>query len=84
MTRDGAASDRDRAGRDVHDHTIERTTSEELHRYPFLAGSMGPKVEAAGDVVESTGRPAAIGALSDVAAMVAGRGGTRVEPKRAR
>lgn len=42
------------------------------------AGSMGPKVEAAAAFATATGRPAVIGALSDIEAMVAGRAGTRV------
>ena len=42
-------------------------------------GSMGPKVEACIEVVES-GRGAAIGALADVAAVLRGDAGTRVVP----
>lgn len=42
-------------------------------------GSMGPKVEACIEVVEA-GRGAAIGALSDVAAVLRGDAGTRVVP----
>lgn len=42
------------------------------------AGSMGPKVEAAAAFASATGRPAVIGALSDIEAMVAGEAGTRI------
>ena len=41
---------------------------------------MGPKVEAACAFAEETGRPAAIGALADIGAIVAGEAGTLVEP----
>lgn len=42
------------------------------------AGSMGPKVEAAAAFAVATARPAVIGALSDLAALVAGTAGTRI------
>jgi carbamate kinase len=41
---------------------------------------MGPKVEAAARFVRDTGKRAVIGSLEDLAAMVAGDAGTRVEP----
>jgi carbamate kinase len=44
----------------------------------FAAGSMGPKVRAAIQFVEATGRRAAIGSLEDIEAIVAGRSGTNV------
>jgi carbamate kinase len=44
----------------------------------FAAGSMLPKVIAACDFAKATGRPAVIGALSDIDAMLAGTAGTRV------
>jgi carbamate kinase len=44
----------------------------------FAAGSMLPKVIAACDFVRATGKPAAIGALADIDAMLAGTAGTRV------
>ena len=39
---------------------------------------MGPKVEAAVDFVERTGKRAAIGTLADVGELVAGTKGTNV------
>jgi carbamate kinase len=51
-----------------------------LRRLAFPAGSMGPKVEAVCRFVERTGRRAAIGALQDAAAILAGTAGTLVEP----
>ncbi len=45
----------------------------------FPAGSMGPKVEAACTFVENTGRRATIGALEDIAEMLAGEAGTVIE-----
>jgi len=59
---------------------LERTAPSELRRYQFPAGSMAPKVEAACDFVERTGRRAAIGALAEIEAIVEGRAGTIVEP----
>jgi carbamate kinase len=44
----------------------------------FAAGSMLPKVIAACDFARTTGKPAAIGALADIDAMLAGTAGTRV------
>lgn len=44
----------------------------------FPEGSMRPKIEAAMEFVGATGRSAAIGSLSDLAAIVAGRAGTRI------
>ena len=44
----------------------------------FAAGSMLPKVIAACDFAKATGKPAVIGALSDIEAMLAGTAGTRV------
>lgn len=49
-----------------------------LSTLSFPAGSMGPKVEAAIDFVECTGKDATIGALSALPALLAGRSGTRV------
>jgi carbamate kinase len=44
----------------------------------FAAGSMLPKVIAACDFARATGKTAAIGALADIDAMLAGTAGTRV------
>ena len=59
---------------------IRRATPDQLDVQAFAAGSMGPKVAAACEFVEATGGRAAIGALEDLQAMVAGRGGTQVVP----
>jgi carbamate kinase len=59
---------------------LERVTPAELANYEFPAGSMGPKIEAACEFVNATGRPAAIGALADIERIVAGCAGTRIEP----
>jgi len=48
------------------------------YRAEFAAGSMLPKVIAACDFAKSAGKPAVIGALSDIDAMLAGTAGTRV------
>jgi carbamate kinase len=44
----------------------------------FPAGSMGPKVEACIRFVRASGQPAAIGALTDAAGILAGRAGTTI------
>ncbi len=57
---------------------IERATTSELAGSPFAAGSMGPKVEAAAEFAEQTGKRAAIGTLAEVGGLVAGTHGTSV------
>ena len=59
---------------------LDRVTPEELERFDFAAGSMGPKVDAACGFVRATGRTAVIGALDDIADIVRGAAGTRVAP----
>jgi carbamate kinase len=44
----------------------------------FAAGSMGPKVEAAAAFARASGRPAVIGSLDQLSAILAGESGTRV------
>jgi carbamate kinase len=55
---------------------LRETTVRELQGYQFAPGSMGPKVAAALSFVSNTGRPAAIGALANAAAVVSGSAGT--------
>jgi carbamate kinase len=57
---------------------IRRATPEALAGSEFAAGSMGPKVRAACEFVERTGKPAAIGSIDDTAALVRGEAGTIV------
>ncbi len=58
---------------------IGRTTPDEIEALTLAAGSMGPKAEAAAQFVNRTGRPAAIGTLSQLRGVIAGDQGTRVE-----
>jgi len=58
---------------------IDHATVAEMEAYDFAAGSMGPKVEAACTFVKETGKRAAIGALADIEAIVAGTAGTIIE-----
>ena len=51
---------------------------DELDPAQFAAGSMGPKVAAARRFASATGNVAVIGALDDLAGILAGRSGTRV------
>jgi carbamate kinase len=57
---------------------LGRVTPEDLVGYEFAAGSMGPKVEAAARFAGKTGRRAAIGSLTDIAEIIAGKAGTNV------
>jgi len=59
---------------------IGRTSPDELATMSLAAGSMGPKVQAAVEFVNRTGRAAAIGTLAQLGGVVAGELGTRVEP----
>jgi len=59
---------------------LARVSAAELASHEFAAGSMGPKVRAAAMFATNTGRRAAIGALDDIAGIVAGRAGTNVVP----
>ncbi len=59
---------------------IRHTDPETLRTMTFATGSMAPKVEATCRFVEATGRPAAVGRLEDVAAVVVGEAGTLISP----
>lgn len=60
---------------------IEKATPAQMREMSFPAGSMGPKVEAACQFVESTRGRAAIGSLNDVLGIVEGRAGTLILPR---
>jgi len=62
---------------------LGEVTPEELAGHEFVAGSMGPKVEAAARFTARTGRRAAIGSLADIAGIVAGTAGTNVVTQKA-
>ncbi len=55
---------------------IRRASPAALASISFAAGSMGPKVEAARDFAEKTGRTAAIGSLGNLGAILNGESGT--------
>jgi carbamate kinase len=57
---------------------IDRLTLRDLRNLNFPAGSMGPKIAAARQFVETTGHPAAIGALGDAVTILDGRAGTTI------
>jgi carbamate kinase len=60
---------------------LSKLTPAEANAHNFPAGSMGPKVAAAVQFVEKTGKRAAIGSLEDIEQIVAGEAGTNVVPK---
>jgi carbamate kinase len=59
---------------------LTKVTPKEIAAMNFPAGSMGPKVQAARQFVEKTGKRAAIGSLEDIEGIVAGTAGTNVVP----
>jgi carbamate kinase len=59
---------------------LGKVTVQDLRSHPFPAGSMGPKVDAAIQFVEKTGKRASIGSLQDIEKIVAGEAGTNVYP----
>ncbi len=61
---------------------IEAIDTDALSAMTFLAGSMGPKVEACLRFVRASGQPAAIGALTDASDILAGRAGTTISAAR--
>ena len=58
---------------------IDRATPADLLGTEFAEGSMGPKVKAACRFVETTGRKAVIGSITETQAMLKGEAGTTVE-----
>ena len=61
-----------------NERPIGEARPKDLREMSFAAGSMGPKVEAACRFAATTGRRAAIGALTNVAQVVRGESGTQV------
>ena len=57
---------------------LGRIPAAELKTHTFAAGSMGPKVNAAIQFVEKTGKRAAIGSLEEIEQIVEGNAGTNV------
>jgi carbamate kinase len=57
---------------------FRRASPSAIEAYEFPAGSMGPKVAAACNFAEATGKPAAICALNDLPAVLRGEAGTTI------
>jgi carbamate kinase len=57
---------------------VHRASPRALAGFDFAAGSMGPKVEAACEFAQRTGKTAAIGALGDIGKILDGTAGTLV------
>ena len=57
---------------------LDRISAAELKSHSFAAGSMGPKVNAAIQFVEETGKRSAIGSLEEIEQIVEGKAGTNV------
>ena len=58
---------------------IGKISAQALSQKSFAAGSMGPKVQAACQFVQATGKRAAIGSLEQIEALVAGTVGTQID-----
>jgi carbamate kinase len=58
---------------------IRHASPEQLRKYNFAEGSMGPKVEAACAFVEASGGSAGIGSLSDALSILQGKAGTSIK-----
>jgi carbamate kinase len=58
---------------------VRRAPPNALRDFEFAAGSMGPKVQAACQFVEATGKRAAIGALGDLKKIIDGSAGTTID-----
>jgi carbamate kinase len=63
-------------------HAVDRIAAGSIDLGAYPAGSMRPKIEAAAAFVNETGRPAAIGSIEDVEAIIRGEKGTRIVPGR--
>lgn len=63
-------------------HPLGHVVTANISEKDFPAGSMGPKVTAAIEFAEATGRPAAIGRLEDAKAIANGRRGTWIKMER--
>jgi carbamate kinase len=61
---------------------IDAIDTDALSAMTFPDGSMGPKVEACIRFVRASGQPAAIGALADAVAILAGQAGTTISAAR--
>ncbi|WP_375748747.1 carbamate kinase [Vibrio sp. HN007] len=59
--------------------SIKRISHEDLGKYDFPAGSMGPKVDAVRKFVKQTGRKAVIGSLYELDEILKGHSGTSIE-----
>ena len=57
---------------------IAQAHPQALAQLYFAAGSMGPKIQAACEFAENTGKTAVIGALADIEAIVRGETGTQI------
>jgi carbamate kinase len=62
-----------------HQRALGRATPAELAALDFAEGSMGPKVRAACQFVERTGKRAVIGSIAETPALVRGEAGTVVD-----
>ncbi|MBL4826757.1 MAG: carbamate kinase [Spongiibacteraceae bacterium] len=61
-----------------HAQAISHANPSDLAQLSFVAGSMGPKVQAACEFVNSTNRFCAIGRLQDIDDILGGRAGTHI------
>ncbi|RIH72396.1 carbamate kinase [Vibrio splendidus] len=59
-------------------HALRSTTPNELAKFTFDAGSMGPKIEASCEFIQQGGKVVGIGALEDGLQILQGQAGTNI------
>lgn len=59
-------------------HALRSTTPNELAKFEFDAGSMGPKIEASCEFIQQGGKVVGIGALEDGLQILQGQAGTNI------
>lgn len=59
-------------------HALRSTTPDELAKFEFDAGSMGPKIEASCEFIQQGGKVVGIGALEDGLQILQGQAGTNI------
>lgn len=62
----------------AHARKLETIDAVSVRAADFASGSMGPKIAAAAEFAQTTGKPAFIGSLGDAVAILQGEEGTRI------
>ncbi|CAN7706564.1 carbamate kinase [Phyllobacterium sp. LjRoot231] len=65
----------------IHARKLETIDAGSVKAADFASGSMGPKIAAAAEFAQTTGKSAYIGSLGDAVAILQGEDGTRIAPR---